>query len=48
MGIILISGIPSAGLRRRVINQRVISVISKKKQKTYRGKKYVIIYKLGH
>ena len=31
MGVILASGIPSAGLRRRVIGQRVISVINKKR-----------------
>ena len=48
MGVILINGIPSAGLRRRVINQGVIFVINKKRQKAYRGKKCVIIYKLGH
>ena len=47
MGIILVSGIPSAGLRRRVIGQRVISVINKKRRKAYRGKRYVIICELG-
>ena len=48
MGVVLISGIPSAGLRRRVISQKVISVISEKKRKACRGKRCVIIYKLGH
>ena len=47
MGIILVNGILSAGFRRRVINQRVIFVINKKRRKTYQGKRYVIIYKLG-
>ena len=47
MGIILVSGIPSAGLRRRVISRRVISVISEKRRKAYRGKRCVIIYELG-
>ena len=31
MGVILANGILSAGLRRRVINRRVISVINKKR-----------------
>ena len=31
MGVVLVSGILSAGLRRRVISRRVISVISKKR-----------------
>ena len=31
MGIMLVSGISSAGLRRRVISRRVISVINKKR-----------------
>ena len=48
MGIILVSGIPSAGLRRRVISRRVISIINKKRQKACRGKRCIIIYKLGH
>ena len=30
MGVMLINGIPSAGLRRRVMGQRVIFVINKK------------------
>ena len=48
MGVILVSGIPSAGLRRRVINRKVISVISEKRRKAYRGRRCVIIYKLGY
>ena len=48
MGIVLVSGIPSAGLRRRVISRRVISVISEKRRKACWGKRCVIIYKLGH
>ena len=32
MGIMLVSGIPSAGLRRRVVSRRVIFVISKKRR----------------
>ena len=47
MGVVLINGIPSAGLRRRIIGQRVISVIGEKGQKAYRGRRCVIIYKLG-
>ena len=35
IGVILVNGIPSAGLRRRVIGQRVISVISEKRRKAY-------------
>ena len=31
MGVVLASGIPSAGLRRRVISRRVISVIGEKR-----------------
>ena len=31
MGVVLANGIPSAGLRRRVINQRVIFVINEKR-----------------
>ena len=31
IGVILINGIPSAGLRRRVISRRVISVINEKR-----------------
>ena len=47
MGVMLASRILSAGLRRRVMGQRVISVISEKGRKAYRGKRCVIIYKLG-
>ena len=47
MGVILVNGIPSAGFRRRVIGQRVISVINEKRRKAYRGKRCVIIYELG-
>ena len=35
MGVMLASGILSAGLRRRVMGRRVISVINKKRQKAY-------------
>ena len=35
MGVMLANRIPSAGLRRRVINQRVISVINEKRRKAY-------------
>ena len=48
MGIMLVSGILSAGLRRRVINRGVISVINEKGRKACRGRRCVIIYKLGH
>ena len=48
ISVILVSGILSAGLRRRVIGRRVISVINKKGQKACQGKRCVIIYKLGH
>ena len=47
MGIILVSRIPSAGLRRRVMSRRVISVISEKRRKACRGRRCVIIYELG-
>ena len=47
MGVILANRIPSAGLRRRVIGQRVISVIGEKGRKACQGKRCVIIYKLG-
>ena len=47
ISVVLVNGIPSAGLRRRVTSQRVISVISEKGRKAYRGKRCVIIYKLG-
>ena len=35
MGVILVNRIPSAGLRRRVMGQRVISVINEKGQEAY-------------
>ena len=35
IGVILVSRIPNAGLRRRVISRRVISVISEKRRKAY-------------
>ena len=47
MGIVLVSGIPSAGLRRRVVSRRVIFVIGEKGRKVYRGRRCVIIYKFG-
>ena len=47
MGVILVNGIPSAGLRRRVIGRRVIFVIGEKGRKAYRGKRCIIIYKFG-
>ena len=47
MGVMLASRISSAGLRRRVMGRRVISVIGEKGRKAYQGKKCVIIYKLG-
>ena len=47
MGVILASRIPSAGFRRRVMGQRVISVIGEKGRKACRGRKCIIIYKLG-
>ena len=47
MGVILVNRISSAGLRRRVIGQRVISVINEKGRKAYRGKRCVIIYKFS-
>ena len=48
MGVILVNRIPSAGLRRRVISQRVISVIGEKRRKACRGRRCVIICELGH
>ena len=48
MSIMLVNRIPSAGLRRRVIGRRVISIINKKRQKACRGRRCIIIYKLGH
>ena len=47
MGVVLVSRIPSAGLRRRVMGRRVIFVIGEKGRKVYRGKRCIIIYKLG-
>ena len=47
MGVILANRILSAGLRRRVVGRRVISVIGEKGRKACRGKRCVIIYKLG-
>ena len=47
MGIVLVNRILSAGLRRRVISRRVISVINEKRRKAYRGKRCIIIYELG-
>ena len=35
MSVILVSRIPSAGFRRRVIGQRVIFIIGKKRRKAY-------------
>ena len=48
MGVILVNGIPSAGLRRRVMSRRVISVINEKRQEACRGRRCVIICELGH
>ena len=47
IGVVLANGIPSAGLRRRVIGRKVISIIGEKGRKACRGKRCVIIYKLG-
>ena len=47
MGVMLASRIPSAGLRRRVMGRRVISVIGEKGRKACRGKRCVIICKFG-
>ena len=47
MGVMLVNRISSAGLRRRVIGRRVIFVIGEKGRKACRGKRCVIIYKLG-
>ena len=47
MGVILVSRISSAGLRRRIMGQRVISVIGEKGRKACRGRRCVIIYKFG-
>ena len=47
MGVILVSRILSAGLRRRVMGRRVIFVIGEKGRKACRGKRCVIICKLG-
>ena len=48
ISVVLANGILSAGLRRRVISQRVISVISEKRRKACRGRRCIIIYELGH
>ena len=48
MGVILASGIPSAGFRRRVMSRRVIFVISEKGRKACRGRRCVIVCELGH
>ena len=47
MGVILASRIPGAGFRRRVMGRRVIFVIGEKGRKAYRGRRCVIICKLG-
>ena len=47
IGVILVSGIPSAGLHRRVVGRRVISVISKKRRKACRGRRCIIIYEFN-
>ena len=47
MGVMLVSRIPSAGLRRRVVGRKVIFVIGEKGRKACRGKRCVIICKLG-
>ena len=47
IGVVLANRIPSAGLRQQVMSRRVISVINEKRRKAYRGKRCVIIYKLG-
>ena len=47
IGVILVSGIPSTGLCRRVVGRRVISIINKKGQKVYRGRRCVIIYEFN-
>ena len=47
MGVVLVSGIPSAGLRRRVVGRRVIFIIGEKGRKACRGRRCVILYKLG-
>ena len=47
MGVMLVSRILSAGLCRRVIGRRVIFVIGEKGRKAYRGRRCIIIYKLG-
>ena len=47
MGVILASRIPSAGLRRRVIGRRVISVIGEKGRKACQGRRCVIVCELG-
>ena len=47
IGVILINRISSAGFRRRVIGQRVISVIGEEGRKACQGKKCIIIYKFN-
>ena len=47
MGVMLVNGIPSAGLRRRVMGRRVIFVIGEKGRKACRGRRCVIICKFG-
>ena len=47
MGVIMVNGIPSVRLRRRVISRKVISVINEKRQKADRGKRCIIICKLS-
>ena len=47
IGVMLASRIPSVGLRRRVMGRRVISVIGEKGRKACRGRRCVIICKLG-
>ena len=47
MGVILVSRILSAGLRRRVVGRRVIFVIGEKGRKVCRGRRCVIICKFG-
>ena len=48
MGVVLVNGISSAGLYRRIISQRVIFVINKKGRKACQGRRCIIIYKFNH
>ena len=48
MGIVLVNGIPSAGLYRRVISRRVIFIIGEKRRKVCRGRRCIIIYEFGY